>query len=189
MQPTGRVITWQDFYDAFHEYHILEGLMELKKEEFCNLTQGRNTVDEYSQEYTHLTCYTGDEVSTDLKKQVRFCKGLNPRLRHELNLFHFQSFQALVNNAIKAEHGNAVFKETHKHSHDFGSSFGSGPQKHRMWISNNAFNRATYEPRPSFSAPHLPPPTVYPRNFGGPPNNVAPRPTFGTCFKCGQPGH
>ena len=33
-------ITWQDFVEAFFEYHILEGIMEIKAENFCSLRQG-----------------------------------------------------------------------------------------------------------------------------------------------------
>lgn len=86
--------------------------MELQKEEFCKLTQGRKSVDEYSQEFTRLACYAEDEVSTDIKKRVRFRKGLNQRLRHEFNLIDFASFQVLVNMAIKVENGNSVFDES-----------------------------------------------------------------------------
>src|SRR4051812_16744776 len=34
MQPDGHVVTWQEFRDAFRGYHILDELMERKKEEF-----------------------------------------------------------------------------------------------------------------------------------------------------------
>jgi hypothetical protein len=30
-------ITWQEFVEKFREYHILEGIMEIKAEEFCSL--------------------------------------------------------------------------------------------------------------------------------------------------------
>ena len=31
-------ITWEEFQEAFHEYHIPEGIMEMKAEEFRNFT-------------------------------------------------------------------------------------------------------------------------------------------------------
>src|SRR3954471_12453220 len=40
MQPDGHLVTWQEFRDAFRGYHLLDELIERKKEEFCNLTQG-----------------------------------------------------------------------------------------------------------------------------------------------------
>ena len=33
-------ITWQDFVEAFHEYHIPKGIMEIKAKEFRSLRQG-----------------------------------------------------------------------------------------------------------------------------------------------------
>jgi hypothetical protein len=30
-------IMWQEFIDAFNDYHILDGIIEIKKEEFRNL--------------------------------------------------------------------------------------------------------------------------------------------------------
>src|SRR3954470_14028914 len=32
MQPVGHIVTWQEFRDAFRGYHLLEELMERKKE-------------------------------------------------------------------------------------------------------------------------------------------------------------
>jgi hypothetical protein len=44
MQPAGHVITWDEFRTAFRAYHIPEGLIERKLNEFLNLTQGTRTV-------------------------------------------------------------------------------------------------------------------------------------------------
>ena len=40
-------ITWQEFVEEFREYHIPEGIMEIKEEEFCSLRQGSMTVNQY----------------------------------------------------------------------------------------------------------------------------------------------
>src|SRR3954469_6453029 len=106
--------------------------MDRKREEFCNLTQGRRSVDEFSREFNRLARYETEEVSTDSKKQERFCRGLNSKLRHELNLHDFATFQVLVNKAIKAE-DMITPGDFCKHTRDEGSS-SSGPQKHRIWI-------------------------------------------------------
>jgi hypothetical protein len=103
--------------------------MQINKEEFSNLTQWRKMVDEYSREFTRLARYAGNEVSTNAKKQARFRKGLKPRLKHNLNIFYFTNFQALVNKAIKVEHGNLVLEDSRKQSHDFVSSSSLTPQK------------------------------------------------------------
>src|SRR3954464_4214925 len=89
MQPDGHVVTSQEFRDAFQGYHILDELMERKKEEFCNLTQGEMSIPEYVTEFNRLAHYAQDEITTDARKQARFRKGLSPILRHDLNLLEF----------------------------------------------------------------------------------------------------
>ena len=37
-------ITWQEFVEAFHEYHIPIGIMEIKAKEFHSLRQGPMTM-------------------------------------------------------------------------------------------------------------------------------------------------
>jgi hypothetical protein len=40
-------ITWAEFVANFRNYHILVGLMKIKKKEFLSLKQGNMTVSEY----------------------------------------------------------------------------------------------------------------------------------------------
>src|SRR3954454_10006826 len=47
MHPVGHVVTWQEFSVAFRGYHLLDELMERKKEEFRNLPQGEKSMHEY----------------------------------------------------------------------------------------------------------------------------------------------
>jgi hypothetical protein len=44
MQPAGHVISWEQFWTAFRAYHIPEGLMERKLNEFLVVTQSTRTV-------------------------------------------------------------------------------------------------------------------------------------------------
>ncbi|MGL6081765.1 MAG: hypothetical protein ACRC4N_04605, partial [Gammaproteobacteria bacterium] len=37
-------ITWEEFTAAFRQYHVPEGIMDLKKDEFCALKQGGMSV-------------------------------------------------------------------------------------------------------------------------------------------------
>jgi hypothetical protein len=48
MQPVGHVISWEEFWTAFRAYHIPEGLLERKLNEFLALTQGTRTVLQYA---------------------------------------------------------------------------------------------------------------------------------------------
>src|SRR4051794_21257800 len=103
MCPAGPPTAWNEFCTAFREHHIPKGLMDRKREEFYNLTQGRRSVNEFSREFNRLARYATEEVSTDAKKQERFHRGLNSGLRRELNIHDFATFQVLVKKAIKAE--------------------------------------------------------------------------------------
>src|SRR3954465_9097945 len=138
MQPDGHVVTWQEFPDAFQGYHILDELMERKREEFCNLSQGNMTVHQYRTEFNRLSRYAPEKISTDAKKQARFRKGLSPILRHDLNLLEFVNFEDLVNRSFRAEHGNEVFEESRKRDHDLASSSSSDSRKHQIWIPTSS---------------------------------------------------
>src|ERR1041385_498541 len=178
MQPDGHLVTWQEFRDVFRGYHLLDELMERKKEEFCNLTQGEMYIHEYVTEFSRLARYAQDEITTDARKQARFHKGLSPILLHHLNLLEFATFEDLVNRCLRAEHGNEVFEESRKHALDLAPSSSSRPQKRMIWIPNSLIHQNN-PPRPSLVPPRPP----------APPNNPAPRTIFGACFRCGQPGH
>src|ERR1043165_7062830 len=95
MRPAGQPTSWNEFRASFH--HIPKGLMDRKREEFCNLTQGRWSVDEFSHEFNQLARYATEEVSTYSKKQETVRKGLNSGLRRELNMHDSATFQVLVN--------------------------------------------------------------------------------------------
>jgi hypothetical protein len=77
-------ITWAEFTENFRSYHIPEGLMELKREEFRSLRQRSMTVSEYRDRFTQLSCYDPDEVARDSDKQRHFLKGLYDDLRLQL---------------------------------------------------------------------------------------------------------
>src|SRR3954467_6656881 len=183
MQPDGHVVTWQEFRDAFRGYHILDELMERKKEELCNLTQGEMSIHEYVTEFNRLAPYDQDEITTDARKQARFRKGLRPILRHDLNLIEFANFEDLVNRSFRAEHGNEVFEKSRKHALEIAPSSSSRPQKRMIWIPNSLFHQNN-PPRPSYVPPCPPAPSQV-----DPPNSLVARPIFGACFRCGQPGH
>src|ERR1041385_1318841 len=187
-QPDGHIVTWQEFCVAFRGYHILDELMERKKEEFCNLTQAEMSIHEYVREFNRLTRYAQDEIPTDARKQARFRKGLNPILRHDLNLIEFATFEDLVNRSFRAEHGNEVFEESRKHALELAPSSSSAPQKRRIWIPTRAIPQ-NFLQRPASNICHPPQHTIPPRNDGVQPSNPTPSNSDKVCFKCGLPGH
>src|SRR3954469_20371614 len=123
--------------------------MERKKEEFCNLTQGGMSIHEYVREFNRLARYAQDEITTDVRKQARFRKGLSPILRHDLNLLEFTTIEDLVNRYFRAEHGNEVFEESRKHARELAPSSSSAPQKCRIWIPTNAIPQNLLQSPPS----------------------------------------
>ena len=81
-------ITWDKFQEAFREYHILEGIMEMKAEEFRNLKQGAMTVTQYIRKFMNVS---------------RFRRGLSPALRTQLVTHIYPDFNTLMNKAILLE--------------------------------------------------------------------------------------
>jgi len=77
-------VTWREFTESFRSYHIPEGLIEIKQEEFRALKQGSMTVAEYYDKFTQLSCYALGEVAKDSNKQRRFLKGLYDGLQLQL---------------------------------------------------------------------------------------------------------
>ena len=77
-------VTWQEFKENFRSYHIPEGLIELKQEEFRALKQGSMSVVEYRDKFAQLSRYAPNEVANDADKQRRFLKGLYNGLQLQL---------------------------------------------------------------------------------------------------------
>jgi hypothetical protein len=61
-------ITWEEFRNNFCQYHVPEGLMIVRKEEFLALKQCPLTVSEYRDKFLQLSCYAPDDVNTDVKR-------------------------------------------------------------------------------------------------------------------------
>ena len=107
-------ITWDKFQEAFREYHILEGIMEMKAEEFRNLKQGAMTVTQYIRKFMKLSRYAPDDIDTDKKKQDRFRRGLSPALRSQLVTHIYPDFNTLMNKAILLENASSELENDHK---------------------------------------------------------------------------
>jgi hypothetical protein len=98
-----RDATWAEFEAAFREHHVPLGIVQLKEDEFRELTQGGRSVSEYIQKFIELARYALDDVSTEAKKMARFLKGLRPELKTILASQDFLSFSHLSNKAIQVE--------------------------------------------------------------------------------------
>src|SRR3954471_20171202 len=93
--PVGEVISWDEFQTAFRARYIPQGIMDRKREEFRNLTQGNMTVEAYQREFLNLSRYAEDEIATEARKQQKFCRGLQSDLRLALSLHDFANFATL----------------------------------------------------------------------------------------------
>jgi hypothetical protein len=96
-------ITWEEFRESFCRYHVPEGLMIVKKEEFLALKQGSLYVSEYRDRFLQLSRYAHEDVNTDAKKQYKFMRGLVDPLHYQLMNHTFPTFQHLIDRAIMIE--------------------------------------------------------------------------------------
>jgi hypothetical protein len=97
-------ITWAEFATQFRNYHILAGLMKIKRKVFLSLKQGSMSVSEYRDRFIQPSRYSPDEVGEDERKQDHFIEGLNGPLQYALVAHTFPSFQRLFDKALAIEH-------------------------------------------------------------------------------------
>ena len=96
-------ITWQEFVEEFLEYHIPEGIMEIKAEEFRSLRQGLMTVNQYIRKFMKLARYAPEDVNSNKKKQRSFRRGLNASLREQMVTHIYPDFNTIMNLTILLE--------------------------------------------------------------------------------------
>jgi hypothetical protein len=70
IQPARHLVTWAGFKQAFREHYVLEGVLQMKLEEFIRLKQGGDSVMQYLNKFNHPSQYAIDQVDTDLKKKI-----------------------------------------------------------------------------------------------------------------------
>jgi hypothetical protein len=158
MLPVETVTTWQEFQSAFHARYIPQGLMDQKKQEFCKLSQGKMTVDEYQRKFLELSHYAEDDVYTDARKQEKFREGLRTDINLALAVHDCTDFATLVSQSFQVETALTKYQASLKRTHDVGSSSGQPIQKRQVWIPHNVHHRPAPTPRPPYVAPRLPSP-------------------------------
>jgi hypothetical protein len=85
-------ITWTEFKDSFCAHFVPTDLIELKKQEFRDLTQSNMSVAEYLNRFTYLSRHAPEEVNTEGKKQYRFLNGLHNQMQAQLLNTDYTSF-------------------------------------------------------------------------------------------------
>jgi hypothetical protein len=107
-------ITWDAFVEEFRHYHISEDTLKRKADEFHELCQGNNSMEEYTYQFIELARYAPEEVDKDSKKQEMFKKGLTPELRTLLTPQIYPDFNTLMNMVILTERARAEEKKENK---------------------------------------------------------------------------
>ena len=79
------------------------GIVQLKEEELCDLTQGRRAVSEYIHKFIELARYALEDVSTKVMKMGCFLKGLRLDLKTILARQDFHNFSHPLYKAMQVE--------------------------------------------------------------------------------------
>jgi hypothetical protein len=202
-------ITWEEFRDKFRRYHVPEGLMIVRKEEFLALKQGPLSVSEYRDKFLQLSRYTLEDVNTDAKRQYRILRGLVDTLHYQLMNHTFPTFQHLIDIAIMIERkcwemedrkrniggpqagsssrprysGNSPqqFKQGHHHQHQYQRQF---PQQQQQQYRQNTQPGGNQYQRQNNQAARLPAPATN-QNGQAALAQVGGR----ACFYCGEQNH
>ena len=199
--------TWDDFVEVFREYHISEGAMDAKADEFRELRQRGDKISDYAMRFTSLLRYAPREVNTNEREKMRcFRRGLNSRVKCQLSGQGSANLREMINKCMEIEKDQAeadAFSNRKKRRHE-GSS--RTPPTNRQRSGTPAPGRSRFaqkgaqgqsrdsgfnnnnnrRPAPTRSAPSRP--ATAPGTW----RNTTSTPTSGvtiTCFACGQPGH
>jgi hypothetical protein len=180
-----RDATWAEFETAFREHHVPQGIVQLKEDEFRELTQGGRSVSEYVHKFTELARYAPEDVSTEARKMARFLRGLRPELKTILASQDFHSFSHLSNKAIQVERAKEeekghikrkfqVLRAQQQERHQRARPFGLPPRG------------------PGFDKQSGPSPSRYSQQSQSShqaPSVASNQPPANACWHCGDPRH
>src|SRR6266540_70721 len=107
-------ITWAEFQEEFRKYHIPEGIMEMKADEFRSLRQGAMIANQYIRKFMKLARYAPEDVDTDKKKQDKFRKELSNHLKAQLVTHIYPDFNTLMNRTILLEDARSHIESERK---------------------------------------------------------------------------
>jgi hypothetical protein len=124
VEPAGHLVTWVEFKQAFREHYILEGVLQMKLEEFIRLKQGGDSVMQYLTKFNHLSQYAIDQVDTNLKEKNCFMRGLNDRLQRKMSTCLDLTYSRAVSTTLSMESKNSGQGKTKRYRGE-GSSQGS----------------------------------------------------------------
>jgi hypothetical protein len=192
IQPVGHQVTWEEFKLAFRKHYVLEGVLQMKLEEFIRLKQGGDFVMQYLNKFNHLSQYAIDQVDTDLKKKNCFMRGLNDRLQRKMVMCLDLTYNRAVSITLSVEAKNAG---QGKSKGNAGERSTQGPEKRTMLVIR-PFNPNSSSPHPPtypFRQPVFICPTPAPAQTNQPSAPGARFPALPSssngCFNCGKSGY
>jgi hypothetical protein len=177
--------------------------MDAKVEEFRNISQGSQKVQDYTTRFTCMMRYAPGETDTEKKKMYCFKKGLNSRLKVALSGHACCTLREMVNKVLEMERdcleADALHKEKKRQFES--SSRGLAPQRPHassapLLLRIGGCDRS--EPWRWYLHRQLPPPRLELSYSSHPtqgastwrtttPTSIGSTPF--TCFSCGQPSH
>jgi len=103
IHPDPANIGWAEFAQAFREYHLMEGTMAAKAEEFRNLQMGTMTVREYTTKFIQLMRYVPEFTETEKQRRYYYMRGLPQALKSMLVAHDCSTLKKLINIAALVE--------------------------------------------------------------------------------------
>jgi hypothetical protein len=192
IQPIRHQVTWAEFKLAFREHYVLEGVLQMKLEEFIRLKQGGDSVMQYLNKFNHLSQYAIDQVDTNLKKKNCFMRGLNDRLQRKMATFLDLTYSRAVSTTLSVGAKNSGQEKSKRYA---GEGSTQGPEKQTRLVIR-PFNPNRSSPRPPpypFKQPVFIHPTPTPTQNNKPSAPGACFPALPSsssgCFNCGKSGH
>jgi hypothetical protein len=107
-------VPWPEFYEAFQEHHIPEGLIDRKQQKFLDLKQGSDIMYEYCKRFIYLVQYGSHHTDMDGKKTTLFRKGMCAKICEHLMPFQSWTFNQLMSVTIRQDDAICATKEEKK---------------------------------------------------------------------------
>nr|XP_027096157.1 uncharacterized protein LOC113716056 [Coffea arabica] len=105
--------TWNNFTREFNEKYLPPMVQERREDDFIRLRQGALSVAEYETQFTKLSRFTPDLVSTEQKRIRRFVQGLNIEIQEALAAAQLDTFNQVLEKAQRIETVRGQVKAFH----------------------------------------------------------------------------
>ncbi|XP_027122132.1 uncharacterized protein [Coffea arabica] len=105
--------TWINFTREFNEKYLPPMVQEKREDDFIRLRQGALSVAEYETQFTKLSRFAPDLVSTEQKRILRFVQGLNVEIQEALAAAQLDTFNRVLEKAHRVETARGQVKAFH----------------------------------------------------------------------------